>query len=247
MKLLCSLLLLAGLSIAFGQEPTPPSDIVNIKFTLVGWGKQITDLEYRQAGSLKRIGTIPLFTRSKSFDYSGPDTLQFYRQPATGETKTPEKDRIVATAAIPHGLKRAMVLLSPQGDRYQAMVVPDDIDTVPGGQALVMNLCDTSIAIRTNKTDVFALAPGERKLVSPGSKALLLLQMEVGVQQKDSSWKKSDNCFLPLPPAYQTIIFFLKSDADYFKDVDGRVLKPTQMIVLREAVETASKSESLPP
>ena len=139
-----------------------------------------------------------------------------------------------------------MILLSPQGDHYQAMVVPDDLDTVPGGQALVMNLCKTHLAIRTNKKDLFNLAPGESKLVSPGSKALLLLQMEVGIQEPDFGWKKSDNCFLPLPAAYQTMIFFLTSDSGYFKDIDGRTLKPTQMVVLREAVDTPAQHDSPP-
>lgn len=235
------LLFLACIAICFGQTPpaTPAPEHVDIKFTLVGWGQEITGLDYRTSGSLKKTGAIPLFTRSKPFEYSGPATLQFYREPAAGEKPLPEKDRVVATANIPPGLKRAMILMTPQDDRYQVLVVPDDLDSVPGGQALVMNLCDTSIAIRTNKTDVFTLSPRAGKLVSPGTKSVLLLQMEVGVQE-GSAWKKSDNCFLPLPPAYQTVVFFLKSDSDYFKDVDGRVIKPTQMVVLREPVEQAA-------
>jgi hypothetical protein len=240
-SLLTSLFLFAGILLSFGQTPavSPAPEHVDIKFTLVGWGQEIANLEYRTSGSIKKTGVIPLFTRSKKFEYSGPAALEFYREPADGEKKTTEKNRVVATATIPSGLKRAMILMAPQGDRYQAMVVPDDLDSVPGGQALVMNLCDTPIAIRTNKTDVFTLAPGAGKLVSPGTKSLLLLQMEVGVQE-NSVWKKSDNCFLPLPPAYQTVVFFLKSDSDYFKDVDGRVIKPTQMVVLREPVEASA-------
>ena len=241
------LLFLAGLSLAFGQTPpaTPAPEHVNIKFTLVGWGQEITGLEYRSSGSLKKTGAIPLFTRSKPIEYSGPAALQFFREPAADEKSSQEKDRVVATASIPTGLKRAMILMTPQNDRYQTLVVPDDLDSVPGGQALVMNLCDTSIAIRTNKTDVFTLAPRASKLVRPGTKSLLLLQMEVGVQE-NSVWKKSDNCFLPLPPAYQTVIFFLKSDSDYFKDVDGRVIKPTQMVVMREQIEKPANPETAP-
>lgn len=239
--LLPHLLFLIGISIAFGQTPTATPAHVDIKFTLVGWGSQITDLEYRNSGSFKKLGEIPLFKRSESYEYSGSSSLEFYREPVPGEKKVPDKDRVVATAAIPAGLKRVMILLAPQGDHYGALVVPDDLDSVPPGQALIMNLCDSNIAIRTNKTETFPLSPGSSKLVGPGKKSLLLLQMEVGVQQ-DSVWKKSDSCFLPLPTGYQTMIFFLKSDSDYFKDMDGRVLKPTQMIVFREPVETPAQS-----
>lgn len=241
------LLFLAVFSFAVSQTqgatPAPPQ--VNIKLTFVGWGQEIDGLKYRQSGSLKDIGVIPLFTRSKAFDYSGPAVIEFYKEGLKIGTKKPsDKDAVVATATIPAGLKRVMILLSAQGDRYQALVVPDDLDSVPAGQALVMNLCDTPIAIRTNKSETFSLAPGGGKLVRPGTKSALLLQMEVGVQL-NSVWTKTDNCFLPLPSGYQTVVFFLRSDSAYFKDVDGRLLKPMQMIVLREPVESSAPPAAL--
>lgn len=230
------LLCVALASLAFGQNPASEAQRISIEFTVVGWGQEITDLAYRQGGTLKKLEVIPLFKKSKTFRYTGPSTIKFYRQTgtATEPRQDPAEDSAVATVAIPAELKRVMILLSPQAEGYQALVVPDDLNSIPTGQALIMNLATVRLALRANKTTGFALAPGESKLVRPGTKSLL--QMEVAYQKGDG-WKKSDNFFLPLPSTYQTTILFLHSDSDYFKNVDGAIQNPIQMVVLRERPE----------
>lgn len=229
--LLLSALLLLLPALVRGQSPSSGQQ-VDITFSVVGWGQAIPGLQYRQGGGLKTVDA-PLFKRSAPVPYRGPATLEFHLPVAAGKDPPP-----IATAALSPDMKRALVLLAPTGAAgYQALVVPDDLDAIPGGQALLMNLSAADLAIRTNKSDLFPLAPGESRLVRPDQKSMLLLQMEIGVRQA-GGWRKTDSSFLPLPATHQTIVFFLSNDSDYFKDVDGRLLKPVQTVVLREAVDT---------
>jgi hypothetical protein len=233
------LLLLALLTVsqAFAQSPS-----VSINFTVIGWGQAITGLKYKNGAKFTDFGTIPLFEKSRRFKYTGPSQLQIFN--ATPAQDKSGKETPVAVAQIPAGMTRAMILIAPQGPNYQCIVIPDDMATIPAGQAMVMNLSPQPLGIRGNTDAPFLLKQRESKLLRPGKQELLQLDVN---QQEGTEWKKIRNFFLPLPSTCQTMIFFLKSDSDYFKNIDGRVSKPIQTVVLRNDPQMERAAESPAP
>lgn len=211
---------------------------VSVAFSLVGWGKAIDSIKYGNGGKLEEINDVPLFQKSKPQKYKGTPNISFFLP--TPEVDAEGKPIPAAVASIPANAKRVLILLVPEGDtRYRAIVIADDIGAIPGGKALLINLCGKPLAVRTNKTDSFLLEDTKTKLVSP-TKGSLTLQMELGVKKLDE-WFKVESNFLPLPDNYQTLVFFLQSQSEYFSNIDGNITKPIQIVVLREPVEKAAE------
>lgn len=257
MKRLVLFLCLACLGHLSAQDTPRSDEHVNLKFTVVGWGDAFENLAYRQNGTLKKLGHVPIFARSDVFEYSGPVVFELYKTPsaaasasdpssrpsepqASSLTASQDKKKLpVATVLLPTNAKRVMILVSAQNDRYQMMVVPDELDEVPSGQAKLINLSPSTVAIQTNKKDSFTLGVQQNRLVSPNPDGLMQMQIAF---KAGSEWKKADNTFLRLPKDYRTVVFFLKSNSAYFKDVDGKTTSLIETVVMREPLAEPSAS-----
>ncbi|MES2982017.1 MAG: hypothetical protein V4727_06860 [Verrucomicrobiota bacterium] len=234
-----TIIFFATCSATLAQQPVKKD--ISVTFSLIGWGQAIESIEYRTGGKMEKITDVPLFDKSKPQKYNGsPDIGFFLPKPEIDAEGNPIP---AAVASIPTNAERVLILLVSDGNtRYRAIVIPDDIAAVPGGKALLINLCETSVAVRTNKTDSFLLEENKTQLVSP-SKNSLTLQMELGVKNLDE-WYKVESNFIPLPDKYQTLVFFLQSQSEHFTNIDGNITKPIQIVVLRELVEkTAEKDD----
>jgi len=237
MKKLLPLIFLLAAPLHAASPAAGPS--ISVNYTVVGWGQEISGLKVRMGTGFQELGVIPLFDKGREFKYVGSNKMELFSQtPKLSHVAgKPPVELPVATVEIPSGMPRVMILLAPKGDGYQAIVVPDDLASVPAGQALVMNLCQQPLGIKANQEAPFKLGLRQSKLLRPGDRALMHLDV---YSQAGEAWDKVNNFFLPLPPTYQTIVFFFKSDSDYFKNVDNKITDSVQMIVLRHDLKAGS-------
>lgn len=224
--LLC--LLLSSLACGLSRAQTPAADEqpVTVEFTLVGWAGEITNLAYRQDGGLVPV-TVPAYLRSKVYKYAGPARMGFYLKDAPQDPKQGETP--VATVRFEPGVHRYTVLLAGQSGVYLAQAVADDPDKFPIGQARLFNLCPTRMAIRCNQASTLVLAPKQYVLVKPEPNHVLVTQ---AAYETDGGWRKASDDFVPIRPDEQTSIFFLLSEDQRFRSVDG-VARAVQMVILR--------------
>ncbi|MBW8780509.1 MAG: DUF4397 domain-containing protein [Verrucomicrobia bacterium] len=222
------------LQLVRAQTPEEPDSgpSVNTEFTLVGWAGQVSELAYRKNGRLQPVNA-PAFERSKAYKYSGPARMGFYLpknpaakpKPDSKDTETP-----VATVTFEPGVKHYTVLLAEKNSNYQAQAIADDDGKFPVGSARVFNLCPMRLAIRCNQAGTTTLAPGKWEILNPGADHVLAAE---SAYEAKGTWLRANMDYIPVPPEWQTSVFFLLSDANYFKSIDG-VGSRVQMIILRE-------------
>lgn len=101
--------------------------------------------------------------RSNVIDYSGPNPVVFFT--TQGEADRPESRRIVATASIPDGVTKALVLLLPEGDSHRAIAINDSRESFPVGSLKVLNVLGSPIYAQIGEERV-VLEPGASKPIS---------------------------------------------------------------------------------
>ncbi|HEY9248428.1 MAG TPA: hypothetical protein VIO38_04825 [Rariglobus sp.] len=207
-------------------EPSVPR--VSVSFTVVGWGEETRDVAYYQNGKPTKL-LIPEVGRSKPYTYAGPQTMSLVRMPAaspdaaTATAKDAPPPVPLATVTFDPAVKRNTVLLLKTGSRVEAFLFSDDEAGFPFGQAMLVNLTPTRLAIRCNAKDIVTLAPRERRL-APGGRAELELDAEVA-QERAGQWKRVGRSFLPILPDDQTLVLFLPGEGR-----DGRI----RYVILRQ-------------
>lgn len=221
------------LQTTFAQAPEEPDSgpFVNTEFTVVGWAGQVSELAYRKNDRLQPIDA-PAFERSKVYKYSGPARMGFYlpKDPDAKPKADSKNAAPVATVTLEPGVKRYTVLLAGKNGNYQAQAIADDEGKFPVGNARVFNLCPMRLAIRCNQANTTTLAPGKWEILSPGADHVLAAE---SAYEAKGTWLRANMDYIPVPPEWQTSIFFLLSDASYFKSIDG-VGSRVQLIILRE-------------
>jgi hypothetical protein len=214
------------------SEPEQTGPSVSTEFTIVGASDAITDLSYRQGGRFQKL-TIPAFSRSKIYKYSGPAHMVFYANAPSGEKQTSEaktKETPATAVTFEEGVPHYTVVITGQSGSYQAQAIPDDETKFPVGHARLYNLCPVSVAIRCNQGETIALAPNQNTIVSPRPDNLLITET---AYSQNGTWKRANDDLVPVPTDSQISIFFLQSDSNHFKSVDG-ITRSLQMVILQE-------------
>lgn len=210
---------------------------VSVDFTVVGWDSDVSGLAYQQKGAEKPL-KIPEFQRSQVYHYTGPQEMGIYAanaKPVAPGVDPKGAETPVAIVRFEPGMTSVTILLAKSAAGYDSIVIPDDVGNFPVGQARLQNLSRYPVAVRFNQREPFALKPGEIRFVDPAG---LILDSEMAYN-KDGAWVSLPRSYIPVPSGHQTAIFFLQSDAGYFKTVDGRGTGDLQITTLRRKPEIA--------
>ncbi|MBW8781422.1 MAG: hypothetical protein JF599_06000 [Verrucomicrobia bacterium] len=222
------------------SETTSPS--VSTEFTIIGASEAIPDLSYRQGGHFQKL-TIPAFARSKIYKYSGPAHMGFYSNTPSSEKQTSDaktKESLATSVTFEAGVQHYTVIITGQSGSYQAQAIPDDETSFPVGHARLSNLCPVSVAIRCNQGSTITLAPNQSTIVSPRPDNLLITET---AYSQNGTWKRANDDLVPVPTDSQISIFFLQSDSNHFKSVDG-ISRSLQMVILQEKPADRNKPTS---
>lgn len=115
-------------------------------------------------------------------------TLALYREippPPDAPSGTPPKKEVVVQAALPAGLKRAIVIVAPDAhDKLSAVVLDDDPEKHAQGVLRMINLSHLQAALMIN-TENYTLEAGASKLM-PYTSGNVLIRM--AVQTAGSQW-----------------------------------------------------------
>jgi len=218
---------------AAAPEDQNDSTIVSVEFTLFGWAGEIQNLAYKQGGRLNRMN-IPGYTRSQVYTYTGPARMALY--PVRESTKADDPE--VGSVTFATGVKRFTVLIAPQGNGYLAKAAADDEEHFPFGRARFFNLCPVRVLVRCNQKNGLVLQPGQMEIVSPRADNILVTETAF---DRNGTWQRANDDFVAVPPDAQTSVFFLQSDDNHFKSIDG-FSRSLQMVILREKPEDRKKT-----
>lgn len=199
---------------------------VSIEFTVVSW-EPLSRILYRAQGADVEI-TLPAFSPSPIFNYTGPAELHFFRRdPAAA----PGKDIPFADAIIPPGCARFLLLFSAAtGGGAQVLPLPSSDKAFPLGHARVFNATSAPVAVKCH-SDVFELAPASFKEVTGNGR---FLHIEVARQTADS-WEKTFNSMFELNAAMRRTIFITANAALLTRSDEGSApSEPLQVFTLVE-------------
>ena len=187
MKTAFTLLLLlgtaAGLIAQPAQSTTPPT--VALEFKAVSMGRGISDLGIMQSG--KKIAFYaPALATSPSLNYIGTPELIFTQ---TQIIDGLSREESVATATVPPGVNRAVILFaqtSQNPQRYSTVVVPDTDTHAPLNSARIINYAKHAITLVVNDRP-HTLASGAT-VTAPQRKGLIVLSIpKLNPESKDTA------------------------------------------------------------
>jgi hypothetical protein len=231
----------------------------SISFTVIGWGTDSNDLGYRH--NSKEIPLrIQNFRRSEVYPYSGPATMSLYRYaneappsdksshkaiPVEGglageveympEEYTPPSGPLgtepVGKVTLPANCSRVVLLVARNGEKAQIFALPEDMTKSPAGKVRFVNLTNTKIGVKDSRNS-HSVIPSQKDIVlSPNAEDSTLLARIA--YEKDGKWPMLKDAMFAAPDNVQTTVIFLRSDDDSFRSMDGQVLGPIQMYVMR--------------
>lgn len=206
-----------------GADADQPRN-VSIGFTVVSW-EPLSRVLYRAQGADVEI-TLPAFSPSPVFNYTGPAGLRFFRRdPAAA----PGKDIPFADVVIPPGCARFLLLFSPAaGGGAQVLPLPASDEAFPLGHARVFNATSAPVAVKC-PSGVFELPPAGFKEVTGNGR---FLHIEVARKTADS-WEKTFNSMFELNATMRRTIFITASAALLTRSAEGAAPhEPLQVFTL---------------
>lgn len=199
---------------------------VSIRFTVVSW-EPLSRVLYRAQGADVEI-TLPAFSPSPIFNYTGPAELHFFRRdPAAA----PGKDIPFADVVIPPGCARFLLLFSAAtGGGAQVLPLPVSDEAFPLGHARVFNATSAPVAVKC-PSGVFELAPAGFKEVTGNGR---FLHIEVA-RKTAGSWEKAFNSMFELNATMRRTIFITASAALLTRSAEGASPhEPLQVFTLQD-------------
>lgn len=227
---LLALLLIAPIPV-FGQQSKEST--ISVGFQMVGWADDaIEGVTYQQGDSLEEL-VIPSWRRSDDYAYRGPATVNFYLG------KDLEAGPIASVKLQP-GIPHYTIMMLSQGGQYRAVAIPDDAEHSPVGKARVINFSRYQIALQANGENVAVLQPREQVIVAPNTENnLLKVKM---AYEADGEWTNGGLRRYVISERQQTMIFYVSTQADFFKSGTGATGEGPQPFVLQQAAPQAEGS-----
>lgn len=232
---------------------------VSITFTVIGWGADSHDLGYRN-GDKEMPLRIQNFRRSEPYKYTGPATMSLFRY--TGAATPSDKSSRKAVAVegglpgemeylpeeysapagplgvepvgkvtLPGDSRQVVLLVARKGEKAIIYALPDDLTRSPAGKVRFVNLTETSVGVKSGKENNSVIAPQKDIILSPNARDTTLVA-RISYQNGDA-WPLLKDAMFAAPADVQTTVIFLRSDDDSFRSMDGQVLGPIQMYIMR--------------
>lgn len=180
----------------------------------------------------KKLNTVRILWRDRSqpMPIDGPGALVFSR---TVERDGKKVEVPVATADIPEGVTRALLVFGPNPNpapgesRIRIMVIDDSYSVFPGQSVRFINYSRLSLGGSVGAT-AFEVAPGRDQVVPatlPEANRLLPFKL---ARREAGGWKKLRSTGLPMTEGLRVLVFLLDDPVQA-----GRA----EMVMLRDRVE----------
>lgn len=232
------LVLLAFIGAALrAQDPVAPPKPAPV-FTALAWdvfdpsGELVLNYTHK-----KKLRTVQILWRDRSqpMPIDGAGELVFTR---TVERDGKKVEMPVATAEIPEGMTRALLVFGPNPNpgpgesRIRVMVIDDSYPVFPGQSVRFVNYSRLSLGGSLGAT-AFEVAPGRDQVVPaalPEANRLLPFKL---ARREAAGWRKLRSTGLPMTEGLRVLVFLLDDAAH-----PGRA----EMVLLRDKVEAEPKT-----
>jgi len=227
-------------------SPTKAPGLLDLEFTLIAWESPLTDASLLRNGKPEPLA-IPVFARSETYRYQGPNPLTFSRPAAVGAPAgTPP---VVSEIVIPSGWHRAIILVFPKPDHSLALMpVQDDIGHFPEGSVRVFNATREKAAVRAKLLNETAeINPGEAHIFTPqaGTKKMPL----IFARPDPAGWHIVTSYFGWVDAPDRLTVFVTRTNAAMFRQVvDGHMAEPEelQVFAINDPVKPAPSAPAPP-
>ncbi|WOO39618.1 hypothetical protein [Rubellicoccus peritrichatus] len=187
------------------QEEPP----VSMAFRMYSLGDAIRDIYYFDGKDYRKI-VVPNNQRSPSFNYRGPEEVQFFR--ATSNEEGEILYHPVASTLVDPSLKRVFMIFVADSDDdapFRVYNVEDSFRTSMSDNWLILNLTPKQLVSRI-EADItpFALVPGNSHFVKPTPRDNKSYLFSVA-EYVDEEWKVVYNATWPHREGKRAIVFIL--------------------------------------
>lgn len=196
------------------QTPAATEPTVTVKFRVVTW-QSGSPATFSYKNNNKSIAVTELYaeTRSKSYDYTGPETLYLYpaAPPATTTPATTpaEPPKPIARISIPTTIRYPLFILVPNPagpEPYRAVVFDDSPEVFPFQSYFLVNYSQKRVAASIGQSRVLIEAGQSHLAVSKDK----VLNFMLGVSlEENGGWKLIYDDFFPNWPDLRTVIFIV--------------------------------------
>jgi hypothetical protein len=221
-KTIAAFLLLGAASVLTGQpEPVSTATPVALEFKAVSMGRGIGDLGVMQNGK-KTPFYAPALTLSPAVSYLGKPELIFTQ---TQWMAGAPSEAIVATATVPAGLNKALILFSQTAthpNRYTAVLVPNNDTNTALNQVRIINYTNRAINLILNNSP-HSISPGVTTTTPLRNGALQLAIPRVNPASQDTA-EVFHETYTPSPDSRLTLILTSPNKAQTAEDQAVSVL-----------------------